>query len=213
MWRWKGYPRLSVCSSVGAACSLLHTHKYTFTHTHTHSSTSTFVHQCTHHKCVKWGYYCHIAGRLAAPRPYNSPSARAPGAAVLSVRSSGNLRSANFPRLQTFPHLDVTPGSRCSGFPERRSGIIKPSIGEMGWQTAGVGDGFMWEVRKHGGKSSQQASVYTAVSPPSTFCSVISLLYTNTKPTLHSWTRLKNFLCHTVPRASSAWSLMTVGAL
>lgn len=28
---------------------------------------STFVHQCTHHKCVKWGYYCHIAGSLAAP--------------------------------------------------------------------------------------------------------------------------------------------------
>lgn len=36
-------------------------------HTHTHTSNSTFVHQCTPHKCVKWGYYCHIAGRLAAP--------------------------------------------------------------------------------------------------------------------------------------------------
>lgn len=36
-------------------------------HTDAHTSNSTFVHQCTHHECVKWGYYCHIAGRLAAP--------------------------------------------------------------------------------------------------------------------------------------------------
>lgn len=40
---------------------------YTHTRSHTHCSNSTFVHQCTHHKCVKWGYYCHIADRLAAP--------------------------------------------------------------------------------------------------------------------------------------------------
>lgn len=40
---------------------------YIHTRAHTHCSNSTFVHQCTHHKCVKWGYYCHIADRLAAP--------------------------------------------------------------------------------------------------------------------------------------------------
>ncbi len=63
MERWKGYPRLRVCSSVGAASALLYTHFHTLTHT----SKSTFVHRCGHHKCVKWGCYCHIAGRLAAP--------------------------------------------------------------------------------------------------------------------------------------------------
>lgn len=52
---------MSVGSLVGAVL-LLNVCVY-----HTHTSSCTFVHQCAHHKCVKWGYYCHSAGRLASP--------------------------------------------------------------------------------------------------------------------------------------------------
>lgn len=64
MERCKGYPRLSVCGLLELCCCCVY---ILYTHSHTHNKSCTFVHQCTHHKCVKWGYYCHIAGRLAAP--------------------------------------------------------------------------------------------------------------------------------------------------
>lgn len=110
--RWRGYPRLSVCVSVGAACCCLYTHKHT----------PLTVHWCTvstvaRHKCVKWILLsqCWQAGGAC---PHNSSSAQARGAAVLS---SSYPRPANFPRLQTFAPLDVTLGS-CGALSKHRSG-------------------------------------------------------------------------------------------
>lgn len=44
------------------------------------------LHQCIHHNSVAWGYYCHAAGRLAAPVLITPPLLRASGAAVFYYR-------------------------------------------------------------------------------------------------------------------------------
>lgn len=117
--------------------------------------------------------HCWQAG---SARPYNSPSAQAPGAAVLSERVLATRGLQTFFSFKTFTHLDVTPGSR-SLVPEHGSGIIKPSVGEMSWQTAGLGDGFLWKVRRRYRKLPTSLQLKRPTSILSTLYTVISVHY------------------------------------